>query len=329
MNSPLRAVLSQKLFISAASGDPGSAEMVSASIADAVFGLDVQFTNEHQHGYSVAIPSIEANTSASEHDLFGFGMLLGYCYVLGIQDLHAENVIRSHHRLQVIDAEVVLSRLRLPNETLLLPFRDTPFGKAGVRHYFASAEDVNIAAAQTILAGFSAALIELDRVATPLLGALNQAIDQHKGATVPIRVILRDTSKYRDWQTQQAHQEPFFPEEVEQLKRGDIPYFFKYLGQSQLYYFTSSSGDHALAHPPAHFQTIADCVGHPPDLLVSQTRIRKELFAPGLLLLLRKVIPPAWNGSLDLGTVRMIISANDLELRSTWGNFSAPRHRAK
>ena len=33
--------------------------------------------------------------------------------------------------------------------------------------------------------------------------------------------------------------EKFFPEEIEQLERGDIPYFFHYLGSKHIYYISN------------------------------------------------------------------------------------------
>ena len=54
--------------------------------------------------------------------------------------------------------------------------------------------------------------------------------------TIPIRHIMRDTVQYRKWlEDQEVPVISFCSDELKQLERRDIPYYFKFLGDPNLY----------------------------------------------------------------------------------------------
>ena len=58
---------------------------------------------------------------------------------------------------------------------------------------------------------------------------------------VPIRLIIRDTQDYRDLRSRESYIW-LSDAEKHQLLSGDIPYFFRYLGKPEIYYFDSPTG---------------------------------------------------------------------------------------
>jgi len=87
----------------------------------ALFNLETEIDADFT-GLSREVLSVPA--SVERNHFYSFGVLLAYCYVFGVRDLHRHNILRTATHLQVVDAEVVLVKLLLPNETLLLPFKD-------------------------------------------------------------------------------------------------------------------------------------------------------------------------------------------------------------
>ena len=128
---------------------------------EAIFGLTIEFQNEKRSGRSKEILATPSGAVAPEQ-LFGFGYLLAYAYVFGIQDIFAENTIRTLNGLQVIDAEIVFSKFTLPNESFLFPFRNCAFEKAALSHLLHSMAEIDLSAIKQILRGFCELLSAVD-----------------------------------------------------------------------------------------------------------------------------------------------------------------------
>ncbi|MBM4360172.1 MAG: hypothetical protein FJ096_18855 [Deltaproteobacteria bacterium] len=163
---------------------------------------------------------------------------------LGLSDLHWENLALGIDRLGrtvfgPLDVELILDDLALPTETKLLPEADPDIAEvcrhaAGIRRvlpYLGKPVPGHLLVA--MVASYRRALLVLDREAS----ALSSAISGFSGvSSVPIRVCLRGTDAYV-----KARREPVWPPlldaESEQLARGDIPYFFRFHGRSEIRYF--------------------------------------------------------------------------------------------
>lgn len=297
----------------------------SSPIADlfqnrkSIFGLTVEFQNEGRSGRSEeVVPALRQKPT--DDQLFGFGYLLAYAYVFGIQDIFTENTIRTAHGLQVIDAEIVFSKFILPNESFLLPFRNCPFEKAGISHLLTSNDAFDESTLKQILNGFCQLLFEADRNGPEILERLSREPGTDK---VLIRVLLRETSDYRSWQSRQ-YTRPLLKEEVEQLERGDIPYFFKLLGGHELFYFGSGETRKSVALNQSLELAVSN-IAVLPSLLLDQQRIRRQLLPFGTIFLLRKLLPKSWVGEITNERLTATVGADDIAVSSPWGDFSTKR----
>lgn len=163
---------------------------------------------------------------------------------LGVSDLHWENLIlgldaRGQIVFGPLDVEMILADLARPTETKLLPDADPEYAQicrhaAGVRRVLpylgkpvAAAELVEMASAYLRTLAF------LDRQA-PAIAAVFQELPDLQRA--PIRICLRGTAEYVQAESR-ALWPPLLEAELEQLRRGDIPYFFRLYGQPGIRYF--------------------------------------------------------------------------------------------
>jgi lantibiotic modifying enzyme len=210
-----------------------------APLSSYFFNLEVEIQNVWL-GFSRKIVTQPESLKNTEK-FYGFGALLAYCYAFGIQDLHRFNVIETSSHLQVIDAEVVLSKLTLPNETLLLPFKSVNFSVAAIGILASSYESLTTEQAKALFAGYYDICGILLRHANEVKTEMMSAIP----AETPIRVILRNTSAYSEMLATRNFPDDLLYEEKEQLERTDVPYFFKTAGDSRIYWM-QQPGDNGV-----------------------------------------------------------------------------------
>ncbi len=293
------------------------------SLREQLFNLDVE-VGEKFSGFSRQVTTFSGNRD--EHALgHSLGVLLAYCYVFGIRDLHHHNLIRSEFHLQVIDAEVVLVKLLLPNETLLLPFKDIGPESAGIRHLTDPPAPLTTEAVSVILSGYCETFDRIESI-LPEMTKIFVGL-QTEMARVPVRHIVRDTIVYRDWKTS-FPKIPFFKEELEQLEGGDIPYFFKFIGDSCLYQYVDRSGTRVKVDAPSELlKAIARDATDPLDLL---KRERVEvLFPTGLLFLAKHLLRPDFQGALRFGRTMLSQEAGFISATIGDHNFQARRENVK
>lgn len=213
--SPLKTLFNEK-------GENGS-----RPLADYFFNLDIEVESTWS-GYAKEV-STENQTQTLEH-FYAFGALIAYCYIFGIRDLHKQNLIMTKTHLQAVDAEVVFTALTLPHETLLLPFKNVGYEFAGIGALVNSKEELTQEQVGQIICGywdlFSLALARKIKIEQTLAG-----LDFLK---IPGRVIVRNTSEYKSLLDNSP--DNALSSEIEQLKRGDIPYYFKFVTDKSLYW---------------------------------------------------------------------------------------------
>jgi len=264
-----------------------------------LFNLDVEMSLD----FVGSSKQVQADSSAAiglSH-AYSLGVLLAYCYVFGIRDLHRHNLLATASHLQVVDAEAVLVRLLLPNETLLLPFKDVGPDLAAINHLSSEPASLSADVVSAILLGYCDAFGCIGRN----LSGLQRVFVKEKltMSRVPIRHIMRDTVVYRRWKTD-VPVIPYCEEELAQLERGDIPYFFKFIGDPKLYCYTDNMGSFSQVPFPDDFRrAIARDATDPADLL-NRDRI-DQLLPTGLLFLAKQLWLPEFRGSMRNGEITL------------------------
>lgn len=238
---------------------------------------------------------------------------------LGLADLHWENLVLGRDRLghivfAPVDVEMILADLAAPTETKLLPDADPEYAAmcrhaAGVRRVLPYlGKPVAGAHVATIASAYRATLAFLgrhDRAIAAVLSALPAL------RTTPIRICLRGTADYTC--PPEAAWPPFLPAELEQLSRGDIPYFFHLYGRRGVHYFANAACT-SLGHlPPVPGEAKTN-----PVLPLSRnlrTPSRTSLAEQGLFLLLAAFDSKAIEGHHRGGDLELRVTKRRFELR--------------
>ena len=223
----------------------------------------------------------------SSNEYYSFGQLLAYCYYLGLQDIHKDNLLWSPDGLQVIDAEQAFSELLLPNQTLLLPANRGITWSAGLNQLTKSTlEQLAHLEAKSLLDGF----LDLTGLFIKDLGAIRSAlldaVPDFKRQ--PIRIFFRGTRDYVEHLEGRSQITNCFEDETVQLARGDVPYFFMLLGGEGVYFYSSAAWDIQEARVPDAFKKFTVyCAKEPADIF-TQSKIEQQ-WARGMLFLSKKL----------------------------------------
>ncbi len=175
----------------------------------------------------------------------GFGHCLAQALFWGITDLHFENIAfaevsKSKQPLIFpIDIETIFYRQNLLSQSSMLKSSKNQRIAVGARQLL----DLRLNVAEIIDSFLKATLffqenrIKISTVLTAL------QIQQY-----PIRCILKPTYQYFSFLKTGTTDIEFFSEEIVQMKRGDIPYFYTYLGTGKILFLTEHA-EAQLAQP--------------------------------------------------------------------------------
>ncbi len=263
-----------------------------------------------------------SDAASSDTHVYGLGCLFAYCYIFGVRDLHRHNLVKTKTHLQVIDAEVVLSRLLLPHETLLLPFKEVGPGECGASLILDPLAGADSGSLKVLFACyldvFNCVMLNRESILGVFQAQRGQLIQ------IPIRHILRDTFHYRGWPTK-LPLIPFFESEIQQLRRGDIPYYFKFLDQAEVFEFTDSGGSFAPVALPDEFLKGAAREASNPEVLLDDARLRTNLLPAGLLYLAKTLPTRGLVGIVDGRDFELQILDSEIIVSLPEGKFSAPK----
>ncbi len=286
----------------------------------ALFRIETEM-NENFCGFSREIVGAAESAVRRDH-FYGFGVLLAYCYVFGIRDLHRHNLIRTPTHLQVVDAEVVLVKLLLPNETLLLPFKEIGPELASVGLLQTQIpEGLSDENRREIFCGYFDTFACLRQGREKILGEFLSRDEEMR--RVPIRHILRDTVHYRR-RIAPPSDDPFFESELAQLDRGDIPYFFTFLGDGRLYAYSDPGGSFHAVEAPASFQRAIDRDATAPNILLTEDRVN-TLLPTGALFLAKRLFSRDFVGGLAIGDAELRLEKERLSLTLGADAFESAR----
>lgn len=195
---------------------------------------------------------ISPQGSISEYDARMIGAAVATCAWFGLSDLHHENIAfgRSANDELVwgpIDIESAFADFELLSQTLLLPTRGVPH--AGLISVIDSVRLSGcIKSITSLCRGYIDAFDFLNSHCDEIYSSINGviAID-----SIPNRLILRPTRQYLSYLNGEASY--FFPlmceAEINQLRRGDVPYFLQFTGQRQVF-VVDRNGSLALVDLP-------------------------------------------------------------------------------
>jgi hypothetical protein len=167
---------------------------------------------------------------------------------LGVSDLHWENLVlgkdaRGRIVFGPVDVEMILADLSAPTQTKLLPDADPEYA-AICRHACGArrvlpylGKPVSGADLLTIAGAYLETLAFLDRHGKSIARVI-ESVPRLRAA--PIRVCLRGTDEYVRSDGGDIWP-PLLAAEVEQLARGDVPYFFRVRGQPGIHYYPELS----------------------------------------------------------------------------------------
>lgn len=281
-----------------------------------LFGQIVEPTYPSSVGRCLEVKS-QNSTIPNGH--YAFGYLLGYAYLFGIQDLFCENLIRTSKNIQPIDAEIVLSKFFLPHESSLIPFKTTPFEKSGLSLLEPNPSLITTTSVREIIDGFVEVLSEATSKAVHILEQIEREVGSSQ---IPIRILLRPTSEYRNWQESAAK---YLPEEIEQMSRGDIPYFFKFIGDDSVYFYQRNDAAIAIKSTPQDLiEPLKNLAVHPSEL-IRENRIQDFLLPNGCLYLLKHLVPHSFTEDISSEQFRARFTNQSIELEIFGRSFSARR----
>jgi hypothetical protein len=168
------------------------------------------------------------------------GGLIALCTWFGLGDLHWENIFSGETAegqtlLSPVDIECIFDHVTLPSQTSLLPSNSvgSPICGLSVLANFLTDKGIRPNAA-AICEGYLAAISLLSASEDHIIEILHSLSAIYE---TPIRSVLRPTREYRDWQAHKMDESVFCEDELRQLRRGDIPYFFRYLAKPKLFFY--------------------------------------------------------------------------------------------
>lgn len=245
----------------------------SSCLGKYFFNLEIELT-DRWNGLAKGIEQPKNFMITREH-YYSFGALIAYCYIFGIRDLHKNNLVGMTNHFQVVDAEVVLTNLILPKETLLLPYKEIGFEMAGINLLGPSSPVVTVDQSHQILAGYFDLFHFVFKMHEKILSVTTESVD----FLAPIRVIIRNTKEYRKILSDGYKPQNLLGEEKQQLERGDIPYFFKVLGKEGLFWLADKDGSVTAVEELKEFKPDVSRHAITPEFLISsQNVIERKMF---------------------------------------------------
>jgi lantibiotic modifying enzyme len=311
VNSPLREILLRR-----------QSQSDIQNFCERNFALKFQDIDSSGTTLSEQVSSQRSNLE--NQTFFNFGALCAYAFAFGILDLHRDNVVARSSHLQVVDVEVVLSKLILPDQTLLLPFAGIGTEKSAFSH-LSCGTYVPEQFLSSLCDGYYSFCLTLSSHAETLATCITAAIKTQKRC--PIRVIIRRTREYLD-RLHSGNFDGLYESEVIQLQRGDVPYYFKLYNDSNVYYYTSKEGEFVKTRLEGPQLKLANAIGHPIEDLLTKNRLLGELLPNGLLLLARKLVAPEWNGKISWNNESFLLCTETrMEFQSPTNHCAARRFR--
>lgn len=259
---------------------------------------------------------------------YQFGMIMAYSHFMGITDLTVENIVVSEKGIQIIDAESAFNVVRFVSEThcigvdndskslsaflMLLKFTRgyDQNEKLKITDYYLKESYL-----KSLIEGYIYSIDTLSDLYREIKNVVQNFFNE-TGDT-PFRIILRNSF---DYYKNNERDIPFLPEEIVQMNRGDIPYFFSSYNDRKIFYIVDSTGskktvDLPKMHPFWIIQRFQ--VKYESELLFSPDRLQ-NIRAAGLIEIFRDLKEPKLT-SLKIGLT--LLEVNDDSIRYAYKNL--------
>jgi antitoxin component of RelBE/YafQ-DinJ toxin-antitoxin module len=203
---------------------------------------ELQFKIDNTFPYSGKVQKFKkrrrpTNLSLDEFDSIGRSLAL--CLFFGLSDLHKNNVVLYKSKkifyFFPIDIECIFYNYLLASQSSLLFHDNLKINESGL--FFLKKIKINHISLSRILFGFLNHMELLEKQKINIARLLKRIIKNKK---IPIRVVLRDTREYYAQLEKMRNIQKFHPQEIEQIKRKDIPYFFSFPNQSKIYFYKNN-----------------------------------------------------------------------------------------
>lgn len=270
-----------------------------------------------------------------EYFLEALGGLLAITAWFGISDLHNQNIFigtdvrTGRFLLTPLDIEVIFSDLRLPSDMAILPAQKldkTLFGISTLTKILRGLDPRGSLAVACAYMRLSRKLLKHSRRIIEALSAL-PGIE-----TEPIRVVMRDTQDYvihlgygrkKDLSDKKN---PLNSDELKQMDRGDIPYFFRTLKNRHIRYFlTPDFSQTAYIRDRSWSQVQPPLI---PLRKVFTIRSRnRALFEYGSMMLAACFLPKRFQGVTTYRNLQLQATKNSVQLHFNHDlMMRGPRH---
>lgn len=171
----------------------------------------------------------------------GVGSVVAFTSFFGIEDVHIENLQfgtnqNGSFECALLDIENFGMKVRIPSQTSILPIKHFNESDCGIREWIrlvltsSAPQDLIF---QTVL-GYLETLNNLNRNIHRIWSGVTDLTNDCRGTN---RVFLRATSEYFDALNHEKYDRDFIPSEMQQLRRGDVPYYFRMKDSYSVLYF--------------------------------------------------------------------------------------------
>jgi hypothetical protein len=273
-----------------------------------------------------------------EYALEALGGLLAITAWFGMEDLHRSNIalgtdIRTgKFVLAPLDMEVILSDVRIPSTVGLLEASRKRQGLSGLVSMFELIRRLGPRESLAAPLGYMRTSRRLLANARRLVGALKASAGLRKA---PIRVLLRDTHDYL------AHMRgepmanfinpmPLSADELVQARRGDVPYFYRTIGDPRIRYFSRPD---LRGSQPVRDQAWANARTKAmlaPEQLFAIPERNTLLSEHGAMMLTAYFLPKDFVGRLQYRNLYASAGKRSLQLQFDSGTlFKGPRNWSK
>lgn len=197
-----------------------------------------------RQGIQKRINEIPLDDMQVEKLLHDYMDLCAYALAFGIMDLNYENVLISQKGPVIVDVESLFFCIDSLTPTGLIANRNMYHRSSGLFKLLPLRRILPEKTVNELMDRFlsTSKIIDKCYLSVQKFFQENSKIMEK----VPIRILLRNSWEYvrADVPNMQGN---FYPEEIEQMKRGDIPYFFCYSSGQAIHYYKTKEYDVGVA----------------------------------------------------------------------------------